>query len=71
MSKRLEVRVVAARLAARGFDGLYHPSEPCGCFLRDLFPCGERPQACRPGQAREGENGFGIYRPTPRRGRAR
>lgn len=47
------------RLAARGFDGLYHQTEPCGCWLGDLRPCGETRTGCRGGHAM----GDGIYGP--------
>lgn len=50
-----------ATLKARGYDGLYHPEQPCGCYVDDLYPCGERPRECRPGVYRVGPNGPGIY----------
>lgn len=58
------------RLIAGGFDGLYHPDPAveCGCFVGDLYPCGERPRACRPGHA--SPDGIGVYgpaRPEPAR----
>jgi len=48
-------------LQSRGFHGLYHPdpSMECGCYLRDLRPCGDTDTPCRGGRAREG----GVYRP--------
>ena len=51
-----------ARIAAAGYDGLYHPSVPCGCFVADLRPCGQVRTGCRMGLARDGDNGYGIYR---------
>jgi hypothetical protein len=54
----------AARLIRLGYDGLYHPTEPCGCWMNDLYPCGERPPECRPGHEAHGVNGFGIYGST-------
>lgn len=53
----------SARLIAGGFDGLYHPSQPCGCFVSDLRPCGQVRTGCRRGQAADGPNGHGVYRP--------
>jgi len=29
-------------LTKHGFDGLYTPNDECGCFVGDLYPCGER-----------------------------
>jgi len=36
-------------LKAHGYDGLYAPGEPCGCWLGDLVPCGEKDNGCKPG----------------------
>jgi hypothetical protein len=48
-------------LRAHGFDGLYTPNDDCGCFLGDLYPCGERGDrvACVPGH----ESDAGIHAP--------
>lgn len=37
-----------AWLRNRGYDGLYAAGE-CACLSDDLYPCGERPDECRPG----------------------
>lgn len=52
-------------LTARGFDGLYHPDPvmECGCFVGDLYPCGERPRECRPGHVRHIGEVAGIFPP--------
>jgi hypothetical protein len=52
------------RLIAKGFDGLYHPDPAmeCGCYADDLYPCGDRPKACRPGHAVNDVTG--IYGPS-------
>jgi hypothetical protein len=55
----------ADRLSARGFDGLYHPTEPCGCWLDDLRPCGEERTGCLGGH--ESGDGSGIYKPVGKR----
>jgi hypothetical protein len=54
----------ADHLIARGFDGLYHPDPvmECGCFVSDLYPCGERPKECRPGHQREVNGVLGIFK---------
>lgn len=57
MTKRKESE--ADKLVRLGFDGLYHPSEPCGCFIGDLRPCGEVRTGCRGGLAFDG----GVYAP--------
>lgn len=51
------------RLLARGLDGLYHPSESCGCFIGDLRPCGEIRTGCRGGLAAEIGGAHGVYSP--------
>ena len=68
----------AASLRRRGFDGLYHPVEPCDCVCDDLYPCGERPPECRPGVTVDlsdeygpGATGIGPRaRPSRRKGEA-
>ncbi len=52
-----QVQREAHDLEQRGFDGLWHPSEPCGCFIGDLRPCGQYQTGCRGGYERE--NGIG------------
>jgi hypothetical protein len=39
--------IIKTYLVQHGYDGLY--AEDCGCFLSDLFPCGECFENCRPG----------------------
>ena len=40
MSKPMSIEdIIRTYLEAAGFDGLY--SDDCGCWLGDLFPCGE------------------------------
>lgn len=46
-----------ADLERRGFDGLWCPTEPCGCWVSDLRPCGEFHTGCRGGV--ECEQGIG------------
>lgn len=57
----------AVRLEKRGLDGLYHPTEPCGCWIGDLYPCGERPCECRGGVEMEFGGVVGVFRPNRRR----
>ncbi len=38
--------IIEKHLKDNGLDGLYHPEEPCGCFLDDLIPCGENADLC-------------------------
>jgi hypothetical protein len=52
------------RLRARGYDGLYAPDQPCGCYLDDLRPCGETHTGCRPGLALDTDEFSGVYRPA-------
>lgn len=66
-AQRRAARVEEDRLRARGFEGLYHPTEPCGCYLGDLRPCGEVRTGCRGGH--ESSDGVGIYAPVRRKGR--
>ncbi len=39
--------IVSEYLKANGYDGLY--TDDCGCWLTDLFPCGENFEDCKPG----------------------
>jgi hypothetical protein len=39
--------IIKTYLVQHSYDGLY--TEDCGCFLSDLFPCGECFENCRPG----------------------
>ena len=44
----MDVKVIVEEyLEKNGYDGLYH--EDCGCFIADLFPCGEPSETCEPG----------------------
>lgn len=49
----------AAWLTAHGFDGICDPVGECGCFIGDLYPCGERgdKRTCVAGH----ESNGGIY----------
>lgn len=61
----------AAQLEKRGFDGLYYPGPEvaCGCFIGDLWPCGDRPKECRGGHTRDMGDGevIGIFAPIRKR----
>lgn len=54
-------------LASRGFDGLYTPDDACGCYLDDLYPCGERgiQTFCVPGHEIDGGIGPARTRRNP------
>ena len=41
--------MVAAHLAANGFDGLWQCGGECACEVDDLFPCGEPGEECLAG----------------------
>lgn len=51
-----------AWLRQHGFDGLACMVEPCGCFIGDLYPCGERGGKfdCMAGHVNP--EGVGVYR---------
>jgi hypothetical protein len=34
------IEIIKAWLEGNGYDGLYCDSLECGCFLKDLAPCG-------------------------------
>lgn len=55
----------AETLRSRGFDGLYHPTVPCGCSAEDLRPCGEVGTGCRGGYSHD--ETLGIYAPIYRK----
>jgi hypothetical protein len=40
--------IIKEYLIKNGYDGLYNENE-CGCFLKDLMPCGEAFSSCIPG----------------------
>jgi len=56
------VEAEEAWLTAHGFDGLACMIEECGCFIGDLYPCGERGEkhVCVAGYANS--EGTGVYR---------
>jgi hypothetical protein len=64
--------IIRAYLIAHGYDGL--AGEDCGCWLADLYPCGDAGWNCVPGHERrarratpEDERGGGmIMAPGPR-----
>jgi len=43
------IEIVAAHLAAQGFDGLVQTDAECGCLADDLVPCCGDFSACEPG----------------------
>ena len=53
----------AETLEARGFDGLYNPTEPCGCMVTDLRPCGHQHTGCRGGLIVETDLVCGVFAP--------
>ena len=60
----MKAETEAERLRRRGFDGLYHPTEPCGCGIHHLRPCGEVRTGCRGAEYREVNDAPGWFRPT-------
>ena len=53
------ITIVADRLRADGYDGLFSPDE-CACLLDDLEPCGEVQGDCRAGYKTECRCGEGC-----------
>lgn len=41
--------IVEDYLKKNGFDGLYDADENCGCFIGELFTCGQPQEKCIPG----------------------
>ena len=54
-----ELDYIKAYIRQHGGDGLYCPTEPCGCGMDDLCPCGEDflDMDCFPAKGEPGELG--------------
>lgn len=56
--------IVTAYLVANKYDGLFHPTVDCGCFLCDLMPCDYDIEYCQPGYKKMNDDGDWIIKPN-------